>query len=100
MARPKGGKNQCRTCNEKVQLIEKYFDSGMGYKKFAQDHDISPSLFYGWLKKYQEGGIDALRRSSQTNSPPKDQKDEEILRLKLIIADQQVEIQKLKELMK
>ncbi len=100
MARPKGGTNQCRSCNEKAELIEKYYDSGMGYKKFAKDHGISPSLFYEWLKKYQEGGIDGLRRSSQINPHSKNQRDEEILRLKLLIAEQQVEIQKLKELIK
>lgn len=97
MARPKGGKNKTRSCNEKVQLIEEYFDSGIGYKRFAKDHDISPSLFYEWLKKYQDGGIEALRYNSKTNSRLKDEIDEEILRLKLIIANQQIEIEALKK---
>lgn len=99
MARPKGGTNKSRSCNEKVQLIEEYYDSGVGYKKFAQSRGISPSLFCTWLKKYQEGGIDGLRHSRMKNPPLKDEKDEEILRLKLIIANQQIEIQKLKEKM-
>lgn len=100
MARPKGGTNKSRSCSEKVQLIKEYYDSGMGYKKFAQDHGISPSLFYEWLKKYQEGGIDALRHSRMKAPNLKDERDEEIIRLKMMIANQQIEIQKLKEKMK
>lgn len=97
MGRPKGGTNKRRTCNEKVQLIEEYYDSGMGYKAFAKEHGISHSLFCTWLKKYQEGGIDALRYSRQKNDRPEVARDEEILKLKLIIANQQIEIERLKE---
>lgn len=97
MGRPKGGTNQKRSCDDKVQLIEEYYDSGIGYKAFARERGISPSLFCTWLKKYQEGGIEALRHSRQRYNRTEEERDEEILRLKLIIAKQQIEIEELKE---
>ena len=96
MGRPKGGKNQRRTCKEKEQLIQEYYQSALGYKEFAQTNGISHSLFYSWLKKYEEGGVDGLRHKAR-KSMPMQQHDEEILRLKLIIAEQQIQIEKLKE---
>lgn len=68
----------------------------MGYKAFAQEKGIAHSLFYSWLQKYDEGGVKNLRISRR--KPAKaDGESEEIRRLKLIIAEQQIEIQKLKE---
>ncbi len=97
MGRPKNGKNKQRTCEEKAALIEEYYNSGIGYRVFAEDHKISPSLFYAWIQKYEEGGIEGLR--FKRKHPPKtDALSKEILRLKLIIAEQQIEIQNLKEL--
>ncbi len=96
MGRPKNGKNKQRTCEEKEQLIKEYYNSGIGYRVFAESHEISPSLFYAWIQKYEEGGIEGLRfkRKKPLQTDPL---KEEILRLKLIIAEQQIEIQDLKD---
>lgn len=96
MGRPKGGTNQRRSCEEKEQLIKEYYESEMGYKAFAKKHGISHSLFSSWLQKYEKGGAEGLRHSRR-KAIPESSKDEEILRLKLIIANQQIEIETLKE---
>lgn len=96
MGRPKGGKNQRRTCQEKEQLIKEYYRSALGYKEFAVANGISHSLFYSWLKKYEENGLEGLRHKARKVTP-RQMYDEEILRLKLIIAEQQIQIEKLKE---
>ncbi len=96
MGRPKNGKNKQRTCEEKEQLIKEYYNSGIGYRVFAENHEISPSLFYAWIQKYEEGGIENLRFKRKKPHQTDPQK-EEILRLKLIIAEQQIEIKELKE---
>lgn len=98
MGRPKGGTNQRRTCEEKARLIEEYYNSGMGYKAFAQEKGISHSLFYSWVQKYDEGGVKNLRISRRKTSKA-DAENEEIHRLKMIIAEQQIEIQRLKEML-
>ncbi len=99
MGRPKNGKNQQRTCEEKVSLIEEYYKSGKGYKAFAQEKGISPSLFYTWIRKYNDGGIHNLRFKSKATEKLVSE-SEEIMRLKLLIAEQQIEIQRLKEMLK
>ena len=97
MGRPKGGNNQRRSCGEKAKLIEEYYASGMGYKAFAKEHGISHSLFYSWIKKYDEGGINSLRYKSRKKENI-DLTEDEILKLKMIIAEQQIEICRLKEM--
>lgn len=98
MGRPKNGKNIQRTCQEKVALIEEYYNSGKGYKVFATEKGISPSLFYNWICKYNEGGMDNLRfRSKMTEK--RDSDNQEIVELKMLIAEQQLEIQSLKKLL-
>ncbi len=96
MGRPKGGNNQHRTCEEKERLIKEYYASGKGYQMFAKEHGIAHSLFSTWLKKYQEQGIAGLQHGSR-KAPFVDKREEEILKLKLIIADQQIEIERLKK---
>lgn len=95
MGRPKGGKNQHRSVEDKERLIKEYYASGMGYQMFATEHGIAHSLFSTWLKKYQENGAAGLQHASR-KAPFVDERDEEILRLKLIIAEQQIEIHRLK----
>lgn len=95
MGRPKNGKNQHRSCEEKLALIEEYYNSGVGYQAFAKEHGVSPSVFYSWIKKYDENGLDGLRYRKKANRT--DQLNDEIIRLKLIIAEQQIEIRRLKD---
>ena len=97
MGRPKGGKNQRRTCKEKEQLIQEYYQSALGYKEFALANGISHSLFYSWVKKYEENGVEGLRHKARKVTP-RQMYDEEILRLKLIIAEQQIQIDDLKRI--
>ena len=98
MGRPKGGTNQRRSGEEKARLVEEYYNSGLGYKAFAQEKGIAHSVFYTWVKKYDEGGVEKLR-NKRRKPMEADEVSREIQRLKLIIADQQIEIQRLKELL-
>lgn len=96
MGRPKGGKNQRRSCQEKEQLIKEYYQSALGYKDYAKSKGISYSLFYSWIKKYEEEGMEGLRHKSRKVTA-KQMYEEENLKLKLIIAEQQIQILKLQE---
>lgn len=103
MGRPKGGNNRRWTTEDKVRLIEEYYKSEIGYKVFAQEHGIAHSLFSVWIKRYQEGGPDALRHVRRKIPEVNQQMQEasnEIMQLKLIIANQQIEIESLKQKLK
>lgn len=99
MSRQKGSTNRRWTVEDKKQLIEEYYREEIGYRSFAQQHDISPSLFATWLKKFRENGVEGLqhsRRKVPESLSHSTEKDDEILELKLMIAEQQIEIQKLR----
>ena len=46
---------------EKEKLVLEYFDSKVGYRKFAESNDIYPSTFTKWIKIYRENGIEGLK---------------------------------------
>ena len=68
MGRPKGTTNIMRTPEEKEKLILEYFNSGIGYARFAENHDIDRTIFLKWVQKYRENGIDGLKSNSGKNS--------------------------------
>ena len=45
MGRPIGTNNVMRTPEEKEKLVLEYFDSKVGYRRFAESKDIHPSIF-------------------------------------------------------
>ena len=53
MGRPAGGKNRKLTAEEKETIVLEYLNGRAGYKTVARAHDISESLFYRWIEKYQ-----------------------------------------------
>ena len=67
MGRPIGAKNIMRTPKEKEKLVLEYFDSKVGYRKFAESYGIHPSIFCKWIRLYRESGIEGLK--SKTDNP-------------------------------
>lgn len=62
---------------------------GMKVKEVCAKHNISEQTYYGWKKKFGEMEVSDVRKMRAMN--------EEIGRLKRIIADQAVQIDILKE---
>ena len=70
MGRPSGTKNVMRTPEEKEKLVKEYFNSKVGYRKFAESNDIYPSIFCKWIKLYRENGIEGLKsKTGKANKP-------------------------------
>jgi transposase-like protein len=44
-----------RTEKEKLELIEKWENSGLPITVFCNQHNFSDSLFHSWLNKYRRG---------------------------------------------
>lgn len=61
MGRPKGTKNRMRSAEEKADLIKQFKSGRVSETEFAKERGIHRSIFRAWLRKYESGGIEALR---------------------------------------
>lgn len=101
MGRPKGGTNRRWSAEDKLKLVQEYQTSNMGVRAFAKQMGISDGMFREWVKRYCNNGIDGLQNKKKTGNPfaalatSKSLTEEE--RLRLIIAKQEVEIERLKK---
>lgn len=101
MARPKGGKNKNWTQEEKLRIVKRYFDEGVGQRTIAKQEGISRGMIYQWINKYRDGGPEALIPSKRTGNPfaalYNNKSMSEVDRLKLLVAKQEIEINRLKK---
>ena len=52
-----------RSPKEKEQIIKEYL-SGVGICEIERKYNLSDSVFYKWLKKYKENGIEGLKSNT------------------------------------
>ena len=101
MARPKGGKNKNWTQEEKLRIVKRYFDEGVGQRTIAKQEGISRGMIYQWINKYRDGGPEALIPSKRTGNPfaalYNSKSMSEVDRLKLLVAKQEIEINRLRK---
>ena len=101
MARPKGGKNKIWTQEEKLRIVKRYLDEGIGQRTIAKQEGISRGMIYQWINKYRDGGPEALIPSKKTGNPfaalHTSKSMSEVERLKLLVAKQEIEINRLKK---
>lgn len=101
MGRPKGGKNRIWTQDEKLRIVRRYIDEGIGQRQLAKQEGISKGLISTWIKNYLTDGEDGLQNRRKTGNPftalTTSKSLSELDRLKLIIAKQEIEIERLKK---
>ena len=98
MARPIGTKNVMRTPEEKEKLVLEYFDSKVGYRKFAESKNIYPSIFIKWIKLYRESGLEGLKsKTGKTGTGKGNFKRTEIEQLKEDLLKKEIELMRLKK---
>ena len=101
MGRPKGSKNRNWTQEEKLRIVRRYFDEGIGQRTIAKQEGISRGLIYQWINKYRDGGPEALIPSKKSGNPfaalYASKSLSEVDRLKLLVAKQEIEINRLKK---
>lgn len=101
LGRPKGGKNRSWTKEEKLRIVNRYLNDGIGNDALAKEENISRGMLNGWIKKYiDEGELGLINKKKTGNHfsalhTSKSLSGEE--RLKLIIAKQEIEIERLKK---
>ena len=101
MGRPAGTKNVMRTPEEREKLVLKYFNSKVGYRRFAESNDIYPSIFCKWIRLYREKGIEGLKsktgKASKPNNGKYNRNKSEIEKLKEELLKKEIELMRLKK---
>ena len=100
MAAPNKKKFDMKTPEEKEKIVLEYLGGKVGYRKVALAHDIDRTLFYEWIKKYQESGVDGLISQTGRHKGPnkgRPKKGNEIEELKRQLAKKDIEIERLKK---
>lgn len=54
-------KGRSTTWQERIDIVLYYLANRQDYKKTASHFQVSYQQVYGWVKKYETGGQDALR---------------------------------------
>jgi transposase-like protein len=101
MGRPKGGTNRRWSKEEKLRIVKRYLDEGIGSIPLGKQERIEPSLIRTWVIKYLNRGESALENQKKAGnhfSALHTSKNlSEVDRLKLIIMKQEIEIERLKK---
>lgn len=104
MGRPIGKANRPNkkwTKEEKLNVVKRYLNDGVGFKTIAKEFETGHSTIRRWVHEYLDQGIAAFDNSKKTGNhfaalhTSKSLTEEE--RLKLIIAKQEIEIERLKK---
>lgn len=101
MERPKGGVNRKWSKEEKLRIVNRYNEEKIGLPTLAREENISKGMLHSWIERYQEegeAGMDPNNKKGNIFAALHTSKSlTETERLKLLVAKQQVEIERLKK---
>jgi Transposase and inactivated derivatives len=101
IGRPKGGKNRKWGKEDKLRIVKRYLDEGIGLIPLAKEENISSGQLHIWVKKYLDDGEKGLESKQKSGNPfaalTNSKSLTEVERLRLIIAKQEIEIERLKK---
>ncbi len=101
MSRPKGGKNRSWSKDEKLRIVRRYFDEGIGRTTLAKQEGISDGMIATWIGKYLNEGEQALENKKKTgniySALHTSKSLSEVEKLRLQVAKQEIEIERLKK---
>jgi transposase-like protein len=101
MGRPKCGKNKTWSKDEKLRIVRRYFDEGIGQKPLAKEEGIARGMLANWIYRYLDEGEDGLENKKKTGNKfaalNTSNSLSEVDRLRLIVAKQEIEIERLKK---
>ena len=101
MGRPKGGKNKSWAKEEKIRIVKRYLDEGIGSIRLSKEEHLDAGTIRKWVRRYLNEGPDSLANKKKPGNhfaalhTSKSLTQEE--RLHLIIAKQEIEIERLKK---
>jgi len=94
VGRPKGGTNKYWSKEAKYEYVKLVLSGEVSAIQLARDNNISDGMISKWVRKYEEGGIEALENKRKPGNPlvkysrrkeltEKEQLEYEILKLKI-----------------
>lgn len=94
MGRPKGGTNKYWSKEAKYEYVRLIISGEISLKQLGRENNIATGMISNWVKRYQEGGIEALENKRKPGNPlvkysrrkeltEKEQLEYEILKLKI-----------------
>ena len=69
MGRPKGGKNREWSKEEKLKYVLMFLNEEKSATEIRKSEGISNGMISIWIKRYNEGGIDALENKRKPGNP-------------------------------
>ena len=69
MGRPKGGTNRYWSKEAKCEYVKLVLSGEISAKQLGKENNVSHSMILHWVKRYQEGGIDALENKKKPGNP-------------------------------
>lgn len=101
MGRPKGGTNRKWSKEEKLRIVKRYFDEGIGSLTLGKEEGIEPAMIRNWIHRYLDKGERGLENQKKTGNHfsaiHTSKSISELDRLKLIVMKQEIEIERLKK---
>jgi len=101
IGRPKGTKNRSWSKDEKLRIISRHLDDKISQRQVAEEENISCGMLSNWVKKYIDEGPEALenqrKKGNKFAALHRSKKLDKVKELELIIAMQEIEIERLKK---
>jgi transposase len=100
MGRPKGGKNRTWTFEEKLQIVQRYLNEDISQPHLAKETGVGKGLIGNWVSKYMnegEAGLMNKKTGNRFSALHTSKSLSEVERLRLIVAKQEIEIERLKK---
>ncbi len=79
------------SAQEKVAILREHLLEGKAVSEVCQQHQLQPTIFYGWQKQFFENGAAAFERKKQRAEGAKDRQivalEEKLARKNEVIAE-------------
>lgn len=69
MGRPKGGTNRYWSKEAKYEYVQLVLSGEISARELGKQNNVSDSMILIWVKKYLEGGIEALENKRKPGNP-------------------------------
>lgn len=94
--------NNMRTPEEKEKIVKEYYSNKIGRNEICRKYNISTSVLWKWIKKYEDKGLNGLKSNTGKHKNPNaglhlKRPKNKIEELELELMKKEIEIARLKK---